>query len=666
MADVKLILTADNTQYIQKVKQAQDATQKLHDASVSGGKREKGILEEIDATLVKLQKARQKAFTYEDIARYNKKIAETKQNLQEYEQAGLKVEKQTESMTQSIGKWAAGLGIAATALNLLKTAMKDTIAGMYIFNAAGAAMKQVLYNIVTGVGNWNQGVAESIALAKQRTDLLLKDRMEMIKAKELMREYNQLYTESIENADDGAKKIENLTKAKEKYQAAIQIEINSTKEQLALALDALKIAPESDSAQLQVAELYGKLQDLLGAQESGIRRISRQIAAEQTKLFADVIKVAKDSQEEIQKILDDIYKEEAELAKKAQEDADRETIKAQQHATDLWVGLQKDNAKKRKDTVGKSETSFWDFIRAKTQNAQEDIGKVLDESVQKEKDLAQQKIDADNDVRNKKIANLEAIAEVANSVSQFTMSLFDNEMTKAEWQADSQLRIADAKYRADINAAGNNAKQKEKIEKQYNDKRYAIELELDKKRKEIARKAAIAEKISGLFSVSINTAVAITKAMGTLNPVLVALTAIAGAAQAALIAAKPVPQFAKGGWTGEGKHKDSTGERVAGVVHEQEFVVKRGPANKFRDVLEAINKDDRSLIINKFNKLSPELLGGTTVNNVVVDNSGSNKRLDQLIQENKKLNAKLSSESVHEYGNQRIIKKGNSTRIIKR
>jgi hypothetical protein len=124
--------------------------------------------------------------------------------------------------------------------------------------------------------------------------------------------------------------------------------------------------------------------------------------------------------------------------------------------------------------------------------------------------------------------------------------------------------------------------------------------------------------------------------------------------------------YAKGGWTGDGSERDHTGERVAGVVHEREFVIRKGPAHRFRDVLDAINRDDKKMIFNRFNKLSPELMGGTTVNNVAVNNDGSNSRLDKLITENRKLNTKLSEGSMMDLGNRVIIKKGNTIRTIRR
>jgi hypothetical protein len=142
--------------------------------------------------------------------------------------------------------------------------------------------------------------------------------------------------------------------------------------------------------------------------------------------------------------------------------------------------------------------------------------------------------------------------------------------------------------------------------------------------------------------------------------------AIGIASLIAAMATAATSKFAKGGWTGDGKHRDETGERIAGMVHEKEFVVRRGPANKFRDVLEAINKDDKKLILNKFNKLSPELMGGTTINNVVVENEGPNKRLDKVNEQLRQLNRKQSKEEIITLDNMTVYHKGNTTRIIKR
>ena len=118
-------------------------------------------------------------------------------------------------------------------------------------------------------------------------------------------------------------------------------------------------------------------------------------------------------------------------------------------------------------------------------------------------------------------------------------------------------------------------------------------------------------------------------------------------------------------WTGKGFFRDETGERVAGVTHHEEFVVRRGPAHKFREVLEAINKGDRAMVINKFNKMSPDLIGGSTVNNVIVENEGPNKRLDRVNEQLKQLNRKQAKEEIILSGKTTIYRKGNITRTVR-
>jgi hypothetical protein len=83
-------------------------------------------------------------------------------------------------------------------------------------------------------------------------------------------------------------------------------------------------------------------------------------------------------------------------------------------------------------------------------------------------------------------------------------------------------------------------------------------------------------------------------------------------------------------------------------------------------VLDAINKNDRSLIINRFNKLSPELFGGTTINKVIVENEGPNKRLDKVNRQLELLNKRSTSEEVIEMDGATIIRKGSSTRVVRK
>jgi hypothetical protein len=116
--------------------------------------------------------------------------------------------------------------------------------------------------------------------------------------------------------------------------------------------------------------------------------------------------------------------------------------------------------------------------------------------------------------------------DIARQTFELIMTLQDRQLANLETQKAHELELA-----------GDNAMRREQIEKEY-----------AQRSTEIKRKQANTEKALGIFNAAINTAVGITKAL-SLGPVGVALAiliGILGGVQIATIAAKPIPQFAKG------------------------------------------------------------------------------------------------------------------------
>lgn len=78
-----------------------------------------------------------------------------------------------------------------------------------------------------------------------------------------------------------------------------------------------------------------------------------------------------------------------------------------------------------------------------------------------------------------------------------------------------------------------------------------LDADYQRKQKALRREQAQNEKIAGIFSSLINTAVGVTQALSAAPPpfnfILAGIVAAAGAVQTALIAARPIPQFEKGG-----------------------------------------------------------------------------------------------------------------------
>jgi len=103
---------------------------------------------------------------------------------------------------------------------------------------------------------------------------------------------------------------------------------------------------------------------------------------------------------------------------------------------------------------------------------------------------------------------------------------------------ERELADIDTKRQQELELAGDNAVQKDAINKKY-----------DAQRSKILRKQAIADKAQALFNISINTAQAITSALKAgpiAGPILAALVGALGVAQAATVIAKPIPKFKKG------------------------------------------------------------------------------------------------------------------------
>ncbi len=89
-------------------------------------------------------------------------------------------------------------------------------------------------------------------------------------------------------------------------------------------------------------------------------------------------------------------------------------------------------------------------------------------------------------------------------------------------------------------------------QEQYNARVSQLDADLEKKKTEIAKKQAKRDKAQSIFAATINTASAIIQALNGPWPaslVFAALAAAMGAAQIAVIASSPLPEYAKGGLT---------------------------------------------------------------------------------------------------------------------
>lgn len=143
-----------------------------------------------------------------------------------------------------------------------------------------------------------------------------------------------------------------------------------------------------------------------------------------------------------------------------------------------------------------------------------------------------------------KLANLKKQKMEEDKASQqeyfnAAKDLADSLFSYRAQQYDNELQILENQKNAKIAAAGDDAKAKERIDKEFAAKEAAVK-----------RKQAQADKQQALFNAAINIAQGVTKALASAPPpanmILAAITAAAGAVQMAAIISKPIPKFAKG------------------------------------------------------------------------------------------------------------------------
>lgn len=152
--------------------------------------------------------------------------------------------------------------------------------------------------------------------------------------------------------------------------------------------------------------------------------------------------------------------------------------------------------------------------------------KITSERIKMNDDTVKKKIKSEEEEQEDREKIAEASAQVLSTV---TRGLFD----KQAIQRENELNAIDAWEQERLKLAGDNEEAKAAIEK-----------EAVKRRNKVRLEQAKADKKEAIFQILIQTAVNIVKAWK--NPLEMILAGVLGAAQVAMVAARPLPKFAKG------------------------------------------------------------------------------------------------------------------------
>lgn len=165
----------------------------------------------------------------------------------------------------------------------------------------------------------------------------------------------------------------------------------------------------------------------------------------------------------------------------------------------------------------------------------------------------------DNEIADEQ-EKMETIKSLTGEILQFVGDMASEIFGAISDNIQQQLDDLDEYYTTDAEEAKEDA-----------NKKYISEKELEDKKLALKRKAAAVEKASAAFSIAISTAMAIMNGLNTqpMLPLGVAMAAMAGAmgaAQLAMVLAKPLPKYAKGRKRGKGEYA-MVGERGAELMY---------------------------------------------------------------------------------------------------
>lgn len=187
-------------------------------------------------------------------------------------------------------------------------------------------------------------------------------------------------------------------------------------------------------------------------------------------------------------------------------------------------------------------------VRMDEINAQYQAGLISEEEFQDAKlDIEREALEEQAEILAEQRAQQQ---ELAMTILQGIGDLANEVFGAIQDHIQRELESLDEMYTTDAQEAKEDA-----------NKKYISEKELEDKKIALKRKAAAAEKASAVFSIGLNTAMAIMQAIAQFGPppspmgiAGIAIASVLGATQLAIALAKPLPQYAKGRKGGAGEY----------------------------------------------------------------------------------------------------------------
>lgn len=302
-------------------------------------------------------------------------------------------------------------------------------------------------------------------------------------------------------------------------------------------------------------------------------------------------------------------------------------------ANSLQKQLDENEIKVNDEIEGNEKSSS--KIKEIKSNLQKALTEISDLELQKYKGNSEEKLNIEKEFSQKV---QELAFQLKDELVNFANAIFSARISNI----DSEIEANDEYYNRQIELAGNDARQKDILEKDRERKR----LELEKKKRKAEYDAAVFNKIMSIATIATQTAMASIAALapppiglgpvlgGSLLPFIIGV----GAVQAATVLATPLPKYKdgrKGGpaefaWTGDGGRSevvsdpDGSNPRLTPKVPTLTYLKEGDVVHKSVDDYQ---KSIRASLLNEYDKSANDV----KQYQILINNNASNSNLDNII-----------------------------------
>ncbi len=697
MDEVEIRLVTNNSQAVKGIRQVAEESKKTSASVESANQKQKRSVEDLNKAIKDLFETQKKGFsTTKQVEDYTKQMEDLKNELDdvtksnnELEDSQKKVEKTGGGLLKSVGNWAAGFVSLTAIIGLLKKAFLETEAGLRTFNTIGAVTKQILYGMVTGDKLLLSGIILSVKANNELEKQRIQQRKNIVEIAKAQRVYDELYFESSKQTKTGAERLTILNQAMIQHELLMDKKIKNAKDELYGIELLLAARPEETELLDAHARKLAEIEGLEGDRVSETRRLE----AQRTGIIKEELDKRKNKLEEYNKtalkLLDDYDKSNIESLKgteklKAIRDfgikqiyelriqlAKLGTVTKEQDAifeklsTNVWKAFYEGMAKEGKPTpeqktaiskallggVKKLSNELDDYnVVTPTKETEFSVWSLIGINV--EEDEGQKMVDNFKTAANEIYDVIDSINDKRVEDTQRNRELLETQISELESELETEAELYAAGYASNVEAK---KKELEDVKKQ---REVALKTEEEALKKQ--RNLDSIQQASSLLTASAN----MFKGWSTIPFVgqVLAIAAIGAMLVAFAATRKQVNETTKlaKGAHGEitGKLHSEGGERFLDHIEveqgEKWGVLSRPASRKYGRIFENM--------VDSFNKDKLMIPDAISNNNILVENTGPNKRLDEVNHNLKRMSAKEDTQII---GNVMIIRKGNRTRKVR-